>query len=224
MEEFVILTHSMENKQCQATSQAMSQQALGPVGFQLCGECEKMFLAPAAGAAPLFRWEGKINCHECERLPCQMPVIPFATVSRIDLPAVLAVGKWWLRSGYARARGFGMHNFVIKAQGIPCEHPLEIDHIDRNRLNNSRGNLRVVTRGENLRNRRVPNNTGERFITRVGKDLQRYRVVGLFSSLAKAKAARDALLPFYEADEFVAAPPAPPAPPAPQPTSVANIV
>jgi hypothetical protein len=46
-----------------------------------------------------------------------------------------------------------MHRMLIE-----CPAELEIDHIDRNPLNNQRSNLRVVTHSENLENRVVEKN------------------------------------------------------------------
>jgi hypothetical protein len=43
-------------------------------------------------------------------------------------------------------------------------YPHELDHIDRNRLNNRITNLRLVTRSENMRNRNPFSNTGEKYI------------------------------------------------------------
>lgn len=64
--------------------------------------------------------------------------------------------KWYLSNrGYAIAKIQGktcsMHRFVFG--DVPPG--LEIDHRDRQRLNNNRSNLRAVTRTENARNRGV---------------------------------------------------------------------
>jgi len=66
--------------------------------------------------------------------------------------------KWRLIHGYATRHttkdgiqyDFKMHREIMN----PPKH-LDIDHIDGNRLNNQRSNLRVVTRQQNLWNNRV---------------------------------------------------------------------
>jgi len=61
--------------------------------------------------------------------------------------------------GYAATRLEGnivyMHRFILNAVAGQ-----EVDHIDNNKLNNQRANLRVVTRGINNQNRRRQNLTG----------------------------------------------------------------
>jgi hypothetical protein len=64
-----------------------------------------------------------------------------------------------IRSIYADGRSiyFNMHRVILDAQ--PGQF---VDHIDHNRLNNTRANLRFVTRQENMRYRRrhANNSTG----------------------------------------------------------------
>lgn len=63
--------------------------------------------------------------------------------------------RWYLNNGYAVARIGGkptcMHVFLIGR--APSGY--HIDHINRNKLDNRRANLRIVTAAENLRNRRT---------------------------------------------------------------------
>ena len=89
----------------------------------------------------------------------------FALVDDGDFDNVMALGRWSLsNSGYAihwysdeqgRRRCIYLHRFIIAAP----KH-IQADHIDRDRLNNQRSNLRLVTRSENQWNKgRAINNT-----------------------------------------------------------------
>jgi hypothetical protein len=72
--------------------------------------------------------------------------------------------KWSLSRGYVRRTidGEKLHRLLF----IP-KNGLVIDHIDRNKLNNSRSNLRYCTRRENLLNSsiRSDNTTGYKGVT-----------------------------------------------------------
>jgi hypothetical protein len=64
--------------------------------------------------------------------------------------------SWHFAEGYARnnggsrgsARGFFMHRAIMNPPD-----DMEVDHIDGDKLNNQRANLRVCTRAENAKNR-----------------------------------------------------------------------
>ena len=73
--------------------------------------------------------------------------------------------NWRLMNGYVYYKNIKtiyVHNLIM---GEPTSPDLEVDHINRNRLDNRRSNLRWVTRGKNLANRKVWSNTGHRGIT-----------------------------------------------------------
>ena len=60
----------------------------------------------------------------------------------------------------------GFHRAVYQLVWGEIPKGYEIDHIDRNRLNNHPLNLRVVTRSQNMQNRKMPNrSTGISYIT-----------------------------------------------------------
>lgn len=72
--------------------------------------------------------------------------------------------KWHLSgSGYARARpgmdcDIFMHRFIM---GDPPFPKADVDHINGNRLDNRRCNLRWATRSQNLRNKRKSSKPGQ---------------------------------------------------------------
>ena len=82
-------------------------------------------------------------------------VISWATVDLDDYERVIA-HRWYLTSrGYATAsvgknKSIFLHGFVVGRLGET--DGLHVDHINRDRLDNRRANLRVVTVSENVRN------------------------------------------------------------------------
>lgn len=93
----------------------------------------------------------------------------FALISDADYHRVLAVGSWCLtNTGYAvhwhsdpqngKRKALYMHRFLMDA---PLN--LQVDHIDRNRLNNTRENLRFATRSQNQGNKGIQSNNSSHF-------------------------------------------------------------
>ena len=109
--------------------------------------------------------------------------------------------RWFLRkNGYAQMigdiSGDGLlHRFIMKAK-----KGTEIDHIDRDKLNCRRGNMRFVTRSENCTNREAWASSGEKYIYD-RKYVRKYMVqipvngkrkhIGYFTELSDAISARD---------------------------------
>lgn len=61
--------------------------------------------------------------------------------------------KWHLCKKYIRnSKGVWLHRLIMN-----CPQGMEVDHINRNTLDNRRENLRIVTRAENNRNKRPYN-------------------------------------------------------------------
>lgn len=102
--------------------------------------------------------------------------------------------KWNIESGYAYSRGKTLHRYIL-----PKIKGLVIDHIDRNKLNNKKSNLRHVTQTENKRNQKVNvnNQLGIRGISIRGKKYCAcisvdgiYKSLGYFDTLNSAIEAR----------------------------------
>lgn len=94
-----------------------------------------------------------------------------------------------------------MHQDVALRTGVKLTDDVEIDHKDRNPLNNERENLRITTRTRNLHNRgkQTNNTSGVKgiWINSAGNYCPEIMVLGVkhrlgtFSSLAEARAKRD---------------------------------
>lgn len=81
-------------------------------------------------------------------------------------------------SGYLRFSGdrISLHRFVLGANKLP--RGIEIDHINRNKLDNRKENLRICTRQQNLMNYgvRADNKTGYKGVQFLSKS-NKYRAV-----------------------------------------------
>lgn len=74
-----------------------------------------------------------------------------ALVDAGDLPLLQNL-TWYCSGGYARSRAGGaMHRLIL---GLTSDDGREVDHINHNRLDNRRCNLRVVTAAQNQQNRK----------------------------------------------------------------------
>lgn len=100
--------------------------------------------------------------------------VPF-TVSNSDLQFV-AAHRWSIGRGYVRRTTDGayLHNLLVQP-----EQGMVTDHINRDRLDNRRSNLRVCTRHQNLLNagRRSDNTSGYRGVSQTtGRDTFEYNI------------------------------------------------
>jgi hypothetical protein len=78
--------------------------------------------------------------------------IVYCKIDQEDVGLVTKYG-WSVSNGYARAevaeRTLSMHRLVL---GLPPGRYPEVDHINRDKLDNRKGNLRLATRGQNNSN------------------------------------------------------------------------
>jgi hypothetical protein len=82
-----------------------------------------------------------------------------AVIDDVDYAAVTAVGNWTYESGYAihhyvdqegKRKRLWMHRLIMnRVTQSPIPTGMQVDHINANRLDNQRSNLRLATRSEN---------------------------------------------------------------------------
>lgn len=104
-----------------------------------------------------------------------------------------------------------LHRYIMD-----CPEGKVVDHMDRNSLNNKRGNLRIVTPGENMQNRKIQKNntSGARGVSWYKKTGQwrvqicvegKMKLLGLYDhfddAVAVAKEAYERHMPFHVGDE-----------------------
>lgn len=129
-------------------------------------------------------------------------------IDRADLPTVAPL-PWGLLSGYPACRakeGADMIYLHRLLMGLRPGDPREVDHINRDRLDNTRANLRITT--ANQQNVAPRSTTGVRNVTRTRAGTYKVGIhaggahvhIGTFTTLAEAdraaKEARRRLLPF----------------------------
>lgn len=92
----------------------------------------------------------------------------------------LSQWKWYLSNGYAISNNKRkkMHRLIMDAKDGEL-----VDHIDRDKLNNTRANLRIVNKQENIHNQKKRANTknnykGTQYIKRLGLWQGRCRIYG----------------------------------------------
>ncbi len=93
---------------------------------------------------------GRIPLHGTGRT-----ITGWATVDMADLPLVR--GMRWSRQSRYVGRRLSSPNRVLdlmhrRIMGLAADDPREVDHINRNRFDNRRSNLRVATRAQNAQN------------------------------------------------------------------------
>ena len=135
----------------------------------------------------------------------------FAVIDVADLP-IVGEYRWHMSEGYARRGEWidGKHVGTLlhrQLLGLDRSGVPDVDHIDRDRLNNRRANLRTLTRAENGQNKSKRKGSpspfkGVHFHPKTGKwqAAVRGQYLGLFSTQeeagAAAREARLRLMPF----------------------------
>lgn len=115
--------------------------------------------------------------------------------SRTDVGSIAggASGRYW-RIQVKGIRYYGHQLAWFYVHGVWA---IEIDHCDKNKINNKLANLRLATRSQNLVNRKVKNSTGYRGVSHRSKNCFSARIkinkklhrLGNFSSAEEAYAA-----------------------------------
>ena len=95
-------------------------------------------------------------------------IVDYALVSKEDYE-LISKYKWHRNENYAcgtvNKKKFKMHRYIMKEiLGNNIESKTKIDHIDNNKLNNKRDNLRIVTDSENCRNKMKLKNSSSKYI------------------------------------------------------------
>ena len=118
----------------------------------------------------------------------------FAIVDDEDFDRLMAIGKWQFHhSGYAsRTRHGGNRKFISMHRLITdCPARMEVDHLNLDKLDNRKENLRVATKNQNMHNRPVLKNNalGIKGVRKTKKGLFQARLK-LFGKIVFNKAFR----------------------------------
>ena len=113
--------------------------------------------------------------------------------TRLLKPSINGRGYYMVNLHKDKAqKTFGVHRLVAKAFLPDFEETLEIDHVDRNKLNNNLSNLRMVTHQENMFNRNVKGYTwhkkAKKFRAYIAINAEKIHL-GLFDKEEDARAA-----------------------------------
>lgn len=119
-----------------------------------------------------------------------------------DLNKIIGI-KWRLHTGYAK---YGSHNITIHRLVMNCPDNMIVDHINHNRLDNRKENLRICTKQQNTFNssKRVTNTSGHTGVDfNGGKWRARIKVngeditLGLYQNIEDAIATRSKAIDKY---------------------------
>jgi len=86
-------------------------------------------------------------------------IINYSIVDEEDYEKIMTF-KWYLSCGYANGSNGRMHRFIMDAKK---EDPI-IDHINGNKLDNRKENLRFVSSSQNSQNKKKKRNTSSEYI------------------------------------------------------------
>jgi hypothetical protein len=116
----------------------------------------------------------------------------FKKVSTLKWRAHKTRGNIWYVESQQWTRVIYLHRFLMNPRDDK-----EVDHINRNGLDNRRKNLKICTRSENLRNRKIKSKSGMkgihktiygRFQTNAFLN-KKYIHLGIFTTISEAKKA-----------------------------------